>query len=498
MKVLKSLTVSALATSALLAQTNLCIDDTQNGWHLKGATSDIYATELQNNSNIEAVWIYNAQSNPTNPWKLYTKDGSTGSFSNFTEVSQGQGFWVKCNYNETNDNNTTNPTGNSPAYVYNIPIEPGAYNDTDTHQIYVSTQEAVNMDFQNYIKDEDGDSVTVTTQNTSGFPAGLSINSDGITGTASNVGDTTTFNLELNDGTNTSYSNLRITVIDKPSDDEPSFTYGDTINMLSFDMIDAGPFFEVEGDEDTFSYGKINIDNSNVTYQEYVFDENSSNFSATQESETISYYEKGTTSLKLDFTGEPDEKILFKTIESVQTIDGVSAPLGLHEATVEFEILEDITDYSSIEDWWPTYYTIDGNSISSLSSLKSFLVDKQYGTVWVNKDTQVYLQENGKVQSASWDGTYGSCNDCDNGYYERYIPTGDIITDASWSLDNNYLSVTVPNIGTVVFRQSSDEAGNSYVEKTEIPVKGSVETLKWYYGISQSEFETTLKNNTSQ
>ncbi|MGM0519375.1 MAG: hypothetical protein ACQERD_07010 [Campylobacterota bacterium] len=117
MKVLKSLALSALTASALMAQTNLCVDSTDNGWHLKGATNDITVTELQSNSNIDTVWTYD-HSNSSEPWTVYSKDeNSTSSFTQISTIPIGQGFWVMCNDGTYVDDDSTDDNSSSPDIV---------------------------------------------------------------------------------------------------------------------------------------------------------------------------------------------------------------------------------------------------------------------------------------------------------------------------------------------------------------------------------------------
>jgi len=91
----------------------------QPGWQLKGALSDINASQL-NNSNIRSVWTYDSN---TQKWRAYLPNNSSLNLSkygieNLQKIEEGEGFWVNAKSNvsvnipsEMNNNNGSQGQG---------------------------------------------------------------------------------------------------------------------------------------------------------------------------------------------------------------------------------------------------------------------------------------------------------------------------------------------------------------------------------------------------
>lgn len=510
MKSLKIITLSAIASTSLFAQSSICLE---NGWNLLGASAAISVnTQFNDADKIDTVWGFD---NYTKTWLAYSPDSSkqslidsSSSISNLTSIMANTGYWVNSKGSHCLDSQDTQPSYNQAPMVYNIPIGNGPTNsDVDTHQLYVVKGEPVNVDFQDYIKDEEGDTVTIFAENTASFPDGLSISSDGkITGTATTLDQTTTFNLKLEDETNSVYSNLRITVIDAVDYDDDKidvgFVYGNTLDLSSFDITTAGSFFEPDSEDGAKSFGVISVTNSSVDYKKFDLNSTSGLFEENiEESDSLTAKNVTTTSFELEFTDEQNEKSTVLEVKEVTSIDG-QATTGLYEAKVEFEYTSDFSgDYASINDWWPTYHNKDGQPFTSLTSLKDYLVDNQWSNVWINEDTVVYLKSGGVLEKAQWDGLYAKCQGCTDGndYYKNFIHSGVDLTasEGMWTLtDTGFLEVKVANQGTKVFKEAT-ENNNTSIYETEINPIGAKEIEKWYYGITQTEFETLYKSESS-
>jgi len=105
------------------------------GWNAVSVPGDPVTPDIDSvftNTDIDQVIAYSAL-NPTNPWRIATKDSGTGLFVSTTELSltdvrQGVGFWVHTDSFEAQDIALTAPVGPgsaSPPSVVTIPTGNG-------------------------------------------------------------------------------------------------------------------------------------------------------------------------------------------------------------------------------------------------------------------------------------------------------------------------------------------------------------------------------------
>lgn len=105
-KVILSLAASLLLSTAVIAEDqNLSL---ASGWGLVGSNLDNVQVSSINNSNVGTIWAWDSSSKK---WKAHSSDGSvasqidtlvnSGTFSPFTTLNKGDGFWVNAKSNTT-------------------------------------------------------------------------------------------------------------------------------------------------------------------------------------------------------------------------------------------------------------------------------------------------------------------------------------------------------------------------------------------------------------
>lgn len=491
MKLLNSLAVSSvLLSSSLFANTNSCID-VQKGWNLLGSSSAIPVANYFNNSDkIKTVWAYDT----TSGWKAYSSDTNTINAINnaginfMNSIDANKGFWVNSTVSECLP---FSEVANSAPSIDDTYLQPSK-NNPSVYEVFVAKGVPVNMNLNTYVKDLESDSVNLNIEFPPQIP-GLNISNDGnITGNPTDINSSGNLEIELNDGTNSNTVQIKVTVIEDPDELIPNATYGDNVNLTNFDFASAGSLFMID-DED--EYEKIEFTQTSASIQEF---ERVNGSFVLDDNETITVKDYNATSLvisELEEDGDlEEEKITIKSARYVTQI-GNTPVSGLVEAQLEFETLKNEQNISKVDEWWPSYYSDGNNTISTIDELATFLSDNRYAKVYIDDDKDeddvVYLNSDGTLSQASWDGTYASCNACNNGkdYYINYRMTTTKVPGGTWKKENGYLTVNVPDEGAVVFKETT-----TGIQQAEIDEVGEKDTEIWYYGISQQQLEGLLSN----
>jgi len=323
------------------------------------------------------------------------------------------------------------------------------------------------------------------------------------TTTATNTG---TLGVTLSDGTNYNTTTLNIVpidpaLVDNNYNEDKTFVYG-TDAISSVNLNNAMTFFEPDENNGVPYLGVITLNGDTGTYGEYKINANKTDLipPATNDFETFTLTDKNTTSVNATATSW-SEKFTILSAKNVTSINNIPTA-GLIEAMVQFTTRIAGT-VENTTDWWESHYTIDNVPITNLAALKNSLIaNVQYGQdVWMNGDVRVTIagdvnSTSGNVIGMSWDGTYNQCTgtDCGSPYYKHMISTG--TTVGTWTLDNNYLKVNVPNVGTTAFKIQND-----HLMQTEVRAVDSTDTDKWYFGPTLDQFKVKyleIENNATK
>jgi roadblock/LC7 domain-containing protein len=325
---------------------------------VSGATYEVIATQ-------NGIWSLNLES-------------ATPKSGALTPLQVGQNYTVTVNAIDVAGNSaegqtqTLNVVANQIPYIRNLDwIDTDGQNGSDTPVMYIAKGQEVNINLQNYIKDSDGDDVTVTV-NSSTLPAGFSINNGIITGTT--TADSGNINVTLSDG-NGGIKTQTIALQSIVIPDNFAKTYSQTTPQI--DPIDpTTTFFGVSsGGKDIW---QAIINKTEVSQQEYNY--NGSLFVVDSEDQETFIVSNVIDNGVIISVGGTTESIVLSEAKEVTSINSINTT-GLKQVTATFTVLTSTPIESTSTDNWfviPDDELHQSVSLSMLTELKNMLLDSNY------------------------------------------------------------------------------------------------------------------------
>lgn len=468
----RSAEVSDIAGNIATVSSNFTVDTiapASLAYTLSSGTVIVNSAGLES----EATWEYQIDGGTWTEGTEFTFDVSTEGTSTFA-IRQ-----IDLAGNISAISSGTSVDGNPPANSY-------PYTTLSNDIMYIAKGVELNIDLQNYVRDPDGDTVTITV-NSSELPDGLTISNGIITGTT--IDTAGALQIILDDGNGgTSTRSINLTVIDTP--ESMVFVYG---SAASFDLSAlttegaAVEFFTVDGDDGGVNHTIIDTDGS--AWEDYEYDGSAY---VSQDSGTF-------TASAIDsdsFTAAGawgTENIVLSDVKTVASINGTATP-ELIQATATFTTTASPATVEDATDWWDSDYSYwdeelnESVTATELTELRDILIDPNWGgSVWISDDLQVKLLEGadgtgGEIVSMVWDGTYDITTNGEITHtYQHLVATDTVV--GTWSLEGMYLTVTATGIGTTAFQQ-----GEGILLQTEISALNSTRTETWFYGATFEQF----------